>query len=74
MQCLFEGSEESIDDKGLGIIPGLVRRFDSNMNIRVPHMGWNGFSRVKECTVLENTTISDKVRRFSRILFIPSLL
>ncbi len=40
LQILFEGSEEGIEP-GLGIIPGKVRRFRSEPQIRIPHMGWN---------------------------------
>src|SRR5262249_14130581 len=39
MQALLEGSEEAPDVKGLGFLPGMVRRFP--MDARVPHMGWN---------------------------------
>ena len=39
MQALFEGSEEAPGVKGLGFLPGLVRRFPADA--RVPHMGWN---------------------------------
>ncbi|RKP04937.1 hypothetical protein THASP1DRAFT_33242 [Thamnocephalis sphaerospora] len=41
MQCLFEGSEENPEVAGLGVLPGLVRRF-SSADKTVPHMGWNG--------------------------------
>ncbi len=41
LQTLFEGSEESPGVAGLGLIPGLIRRFD-DPNLSVPHMGWNG--------------------------------
>jgi glutamine amidotransferase len=37
MQLLFEWSEEG-DGRGLGILPGHVRRLRAS---RVPHMGWN---------------------------------
>ncbi|HEX7091189.1 MAG TPA: imidazole glycerol phosphate synthase subunit HisH [Longimicrobiales bacterium] len=37
MQLLFEWSEEG-DGRGLGILPGHVRRLRAG---RVPHMGWN---------------------------------
>ena len=41
MQLLMESSEEG-QLPGLGLVPGRVRRFDSqNYGIRVPHMGWN---------------------------------
>ena len=39
MQALFESSEEAPEVRGLGLHPGIVRRFP--MDARVPHMGWN---------------------------------
>jgi imidazole glycerol phosphate synthase glutamine amidotransferase subunit len=39
MQALFESSEEAPGEPGLGILPGVVRRFPADA--RVPHMGWN---------------------------------
>lgn len=41
LQTLFEGSEESPGVPGLGIIPGLVRRFPTD-RLSVPQIGWNG--------------------------------
>ena len=40
-QILFDGSEESPETAGLGILPGTVRRFDEETGIKIPHMGWN---------------------------------
>lgn len=40
MQILFAASEEG-KEPGLGIIPGQVRRFQSEPEITIPHMGWN---------------------------------
>ena len=40
LQLLFEGSEEG-SERGLGIIPGMVRRFKSEPGITIPQMGWN---------------------------------
>jgi imidazole glycerol phosphate synthase glutamine amidotransferase subunit len=39
MQALFERSEEAPEERGLGIYPGVVKRFP--VGARVPHMGWN---------------------------------
>ena len=39
LQLLFEGSEESPDAQGLGLLPGRVRRFAPSL--RVPQMGWS---------------------------------
>lgn len=40
MQILFEGSEEGTEH-GLGIFPGVIKRFQSEPNLTIPHMGWN---------------------------------
>ncbi|MDY0191556.1 MAG: imidazole glycerol phosphate synthase subunit HisH [Desulfuromonas sp.] len=47
LQLLFSASEEFGSHEGLGIIPGTVKRFASDMpvastqTLKVPHMGWN---------------------------------
>jgi glutamine amidotransferase len=41
MQLLFEGSDESPAARGLGILPGRVRRFRDTAGLKIPHMGWN---------------------------------
>ncbi|KAG0016666.1 Histidine biosynthesis bifunctional protein hisB [Podila clonocystis] len=54
MQTLFEGSDETPDVPGLGVIPGRVQLFDSTTKA-VPHMGWNtarsiqGLERAQDC-------------------------
>ena len=47
LQMLFEHSEEG-DTRGLGLLPGVVRRFPQALmvgakgeKLKVPHMGWN---------------------------------
>jgi imidazole glycerol-phosphate synthase subunit HisH len=40
MQLMFEQSEEG-NAKGLGCLPGVVRRFPAGAGIKIPHMGWN---------------------------------
>jgi imidazole glycerol-phosphate synthase subunit HisH len=39
LQAMFEGSEEAPGVAGLGLFPGMVKRFPEDA--RVPHMGWN---------------------------------
>jgi glutamine amidotransferase len=39
LQALFESSEEAPEVRGLGVFPGVVKRFPADA--RVPHMGWN---------------------------------
>jgi glutamine amidotransferase len=41
MQMLLETSEEHGIHKGLGLIPGHVKRFPRGSGQKVPHMGWN---------------------------------
>lgn len=39
LQLLFESSEEG-EEPGLGIVPGRIKKFRSEPQIRIPHMGW----------------------------------
>ncbi len=40
-QILFDSSEETPGVRGLGIVPGTVRRFRQAHGLKIPHMGWN---------------------------------
>jgi imidazole glycerol-phosphate synthase subunit HisH len=40
LQILFDRSDEG-EEAGLGIIPGTVRKFQSEPNLTIPQMGWN---------------------------------
>jgi glutamine amidotransferase/cyclase len=42
LQARFDDSEEAPDIKGLGFIPGAVKRFA--IDLSVPHIGWNGLN------------------------------
>jgi glutamine amidotransferase/cyclase len=42
LQALFEGSEEAPGVSGLGLVAGMVKRFD--IDLSVPHIGWNGLN------------------------------
>jgi len=44
MQLFFENSEESKGVKGLGLIKGSVKKFNSSRDLKVPHIGWNQIS------------------------------
>jgi len=50
MQVLCEGSEESPDVEGLGVIPGTTKRFPEGL--RVPQLGWNLIEVEAEAEVL----------------------
>ena len=39
-QLLFESSEETPGEKGLGVLEGRVVRFPAS-DLKIPHMGWN---------------------------------
>lgn len=41
MQLLFDSSEEILEQRGLGWIPGKVVYMKPSENLRVPHVGWN---------------------------------
>ncbi len=41
LQMLYEASEESPGVKGLGVLPGIVRRFHVPAELKVPQIGWN---------------------------------
>jgi imidazole glycerol phosphate synthase glutamine amidotransferase subunit len=50
LQGLFESSEEAPGERGLGIYPGTVRRFQGTG--RIPHMGWNQIDAQRESRLL----------------------
>ncbi|KAE9458260.1 hypothetical protein C3L33_09839, partial [Rhododendron williamsianum] len=52
LQLLFESSEENGPVNGLGLIPGVVGRFDSSNGLRVPHIGWNALQLMKNSEIL----------------------
>jgi len=51
LQIIFEASEESPGVEGLGLMPGGVVRFGGD-GLKVPHMGWNELSVVRDHPVL----------------------
>lgn len=60
MQMLFDESEEFGRHQGLGLVPGRVVRFPTDMQeggerLKVPHMGWNSIYKKKPTAILEGT-------------------
>lgn len=53
MQMLFDYSEEGGYSKGLGLIPGSVRRLSDELGLKVPHMGWNQLDVIRDAGVLQ---------------------
>lgn len=54
LQLLFECSDENGPVKGLGLIPGVVGRFDSSNGLIVPHIGWNALQIEKDAGILDD--------------------
>jgi imidazole glycerol-phosphate synthase subunit HisH len=52
LQALFDSSEEAPEVRGLGLYPGVVRRFPANA--RVPHMGWNELELRRESKLVRH--------------------
>lgn len=51
LQTFFQGSEEAPNVPGLGIIPGMVRRFDDTSQA-VPQIGWNSIAVKKPSALI----------------------
>jgi glutamine amidotransferase/cyclase len=58
LQALFEGSEEAPGVKGLGFIPGFVKRF--HIDLSVPHIGWNGLNIKKPSGIFTGLVGNEK--------------
>lgn len=54
MQMLFDYSEEGGNVRGLGILPGTVKRIPDNLHLKVPHMGWNRLDIARENNLWTN--------------------
>uniref|UniRef100_A0A2P2LBN6 Imidazole glycerol phosphate synthase hisHFic n=1 Tax=Rhizophora mucronata TaxID=61149 RepID=A0A2P2LBN6_RHIMU len=54
LQLLFDSSEENGPVEGLGLVPGVVGRFDSSNGFRVPHIGWNALQITKDSGILDD--------------------
>jgi imidazole glycerol-phosphate synthase len=59
LQALFEGSEEAPGARGLGIFSGKVKRFD--IDLSVPHIGWNGINIKKPSRIFSGLTGMEKL-------------
>jgi imidazole glycerol phosphate synthase glutamine amidotransferase subunit len=68
LQSLFETSEESPESPGLGLFPGIVKRFVGD--IRIPHMGWNSLSPRRETRLLKGLT-NEPYAYFAHSFYVP---
>lgn len=58
MQLLGKSSTEDRDTDGLKYFDGIVTKFDSNMGIKIPHVGFNEVNKPKDSILYNN--ISDR--------------
>ena len=66
LQVCFDASEEG-NTETLGLLPGLVRRFELNDPLlKIPHMGWN------EITIVKSHPIFDGLQRGTEFYFVHS--
>lgn len=56
LQLLFDFSEESPGVSGLGVLKGTVKRFPSDMGLKIPHIGWNSVDIKKDCPIFEGVS------------------
>jgi len=60
LQALFDSSEEAPGVPGLGFISGTVRRFEFDIDLSVPHIGWNGIALQKDIPLFNGLTGNEK--------------
>ena len=68
LQSLFESSEEAPELSGIGLFPGVVRRFSTDA--RVPHMGWNELTPTQDSRLLRDVTTRPYVY-FAHSYYVP---
>ncbi len=53
MQLLFDYSEEGGNVPGLGVFKGTIKQLPLDMNLKVPHMGWNSLKTSRDCPLFK---------------------
>jgi len=53
MQWLFEGSEESPELPGLGLLSGRCYRLHADESTKIPHVGWNSLDVKREDSIVD---------------------
>jgi glutamine amidotransferase len=48
LQALLTASDEGGDHPCLDVVSGRVRRFERKADMKIPHMGWNAVTQVRE--------------------------
>jgi imidazole glycerol phosphate synthase glutamine amidotransferase subunit len=68
LHALLEGSDEAPELPGLGLFPGVVRRFP--LDARVPHMGWNELEPRRDSRLLAGLGLRPYVY-FAHSYYVP---
>ena len=66
LQLMFEGSDETLGVKGLGLLPGKILRIPDCEGLKIPHMGWNSLD------IKENQPLFKGVPNQSYVYFVHS--
>lgn len=53
LQMLFTKGYEDGEQAGLDLFPGIVRRFGSDLGVKIPHMGWNDLRVLRRPPILQ---------------------
>ncbi len=53
LQVLFDASEESPEVSGLSLMHGQVKRFPSDMGLKIPQIGWNSIEYDRDCPLFK---------------------
>jgi glutamine amidotransferase len=71
-QLLLDGSEEG-PTEGLGLLPGMTRRFVlDDPTLKVPHIGWNAVEVVREHPLLAELAPGDQLYFVHSYFLAPS--
>jgi len=76
MQLLFDESEEFGSSKGLGIVPGNIKKFrhlnKEDKHVRVPQIAWNKILKPDDTKYDWNTTVLKGVKEEEYMYFVHS--
>lgn len=66
LQLLFEDSDETPGVKGLGLLPGGIRRIPDGEGLKIPYMGWNSLD------IREGATLFKGIEGHPYVYFVHS--
>lgn len=72
MQLLADTSEEGQVEKGLGLIPGSVKKLKFNGKERIPHVGWNEVKIKRKSALLSGVNCSNDFYFVHSFYYVPN--